>query len=201
VDRKLTEAMSMTRYFLFTLALSSLGCNPDVKGDDDDDDDVVSDDGGDDGGDPSHFNLYINEFMASNSSYEFDDVNGDANTPDWIELYNPSGGTIDLTGFTITDDLDEPGKHALDGLTLPAHGYLVLLAGDEEDDERAEFLPFNLGKDGDDIGFYDADGRALDRVTYTGQVTDVSAGRIPDGGELQYLPEASPGTSNPTGAR
>jgi large repetitive protein len=188
----------MTRCLLFAFAFASIACAPDADGGDDDDDDA-SDDGGD-GGDPSHFNLYINEFMASNASHDFDDPDGVSATPDWIELYNPSGGAVDLTGFTITDDLDEPGMHELDGLTLPAHGYLVLLGG-FADSSDATFLPFSLDKDEDEIGLYDPDGRPLDRVTFTGQITDVAAGRIPDGGELQFLPEATPGASNPTESR
>ena len=186
----------MTRCLLFVFAFASIACTPDPdKGDEDD----TSDDGGD-GGDPSHFNIYINEFMASNASLEFDNPDGDSFTPDWIELYNPSGGTLDLTGFTITDDFDEPGMHELDGLTLPAQGYLVLLGG-STDGGGAEYLPFRLDKDADEIGLFDPDGRALDRVTFTSQVTDVAAGRIPDGGELQFLPEATPGASNPTESR
>ena len=54
--------------------------------------------------------LYINEFMASNSSTIKDpDYNADA---DWIELYNDGSSSINLQGYYLTDKLDIPNKWA-----------------------------------------------------------------------------------------
>jgi hypothetical protein len=47
--------------------------------------------------------LYINEFMASNSSVitdpDFDE------SADWIELYNASPFSVDLGGYFLTDNI------------------------------------------------------------------------------------------------
>lgn len=43
----------------------------------------------------------INEFMASNSG-TIDDGNGQSS--DWIEIYNPTATEIDLAGWHLTDD-------------------------------------------------------------------------------------------------
>ena len=46
-------------------------------------------------------NPLITEFMASNDSTLND---GDGNSSDWIELYNPTAAAIDLAGWHLTDD-------------------------------------------------------------------------------------------------
>ena len=46
----------------------------------------------------------INEFLAANDSAN-QDPQGDYD--DWIELYNSGTETIDLTGYYLTDDLDD----------------------------------------------------------------------------------------------
>ena len=43
----------------------------------------------------------ISEFMADNAS-TLDDFQGDSS--DWLEVYNPTGQTVDLTGWYLTDD-------------------------------------------------------------------------------------------------
>ena len=44
----------------------------------------------------------INEFLANNTSTSLADEDGD--TPDWIELHNPDGGSVGLDGWYLTDD-------------------------------------------------------------------------------------------------
>ena len=50
--------------------------------------------------------VFINEASSSNSSFE--DEDGDS--PDWFELYNSDTSAINLTGWSITDDILEPAK-------------------------------------------------------------------------------------------
>ena len=165
-----------------------------------DDDDEGRD--GDSGGDSGLVvegggRLFINEFMASNASLPLDADDPEA-TPDWVELFNASPFDVSLAGFTITDDLDAPGLVTLGGLVIPAGGHLVLLA---DGGEGGVHLPFKLDADGDALGLFDPEGRPLDRITFGGQVSDVAAGRAPDGGALGFLPEPTPGESNPTELR
>jgi hypothetical protein len=152
---------------------------------------------GEDTASPSFpLSIYINEFMASNVSVFFEDMPSDY-TPDWIELYNPSDEAIDLTGYTITDDLEEPGQHILDGLRLEARGHLVLFA-DGDPETGPQHLGFKLDMDGESIGLYSDDGSPLDRIDFTGMMSDLVAARIPDGGELMGIYESTPGEANPT---
>jgi hypothetical protein len=137
--------------------------------------------------------IVINEFMASNQTGLQDESKA---FPDWLELYNPTDTTVDLDGWTLTDDLDEPEKHTLSSLEIAAGEFLVLFAdGDSDDGDR--HLGFSLNTDGEEVGLYAPDGDAIDRLEYGAQATDLSAARIPDGGsvwEITNLP--TPGEPN-----
>jgi hypothetical protein len=152
-------------------------------------------DGGDDGTTAgTDYDLYINEFMASNASTLADE--GGA-FPDWIELYNGGDTDINLGGWTITDDLEEPEKHPLDSaLVVEAGGYLVLFADDDED-EGTQHVGFNLSASGESIGLYSPDGRAVDELDYGELGTDVSIARVPDGSASWEVTDSpTPGASN-----
>ncbi|MCB9765795.1 MAG: lamin tail domain-containing protein [Alphaproteobacteria bacterium] len=144
--------------------------------------------------------LFINEFMASNSAWVFDESDPeDPWTPDWIEIYNPADVSVDLEDFTISDDLEEPDKHTLGDLSVPAGGFLLLYA-DGDPELGDEHLGFKLNREEDAIGLFSPEGVPLDQITYTDQVTDYSAARIPNGGEFSLTADATPGASNPSEA-
>jgi hypothetical protein len=143
--------------------------------------------------------LYINEFMADN-----DGVIPDPNDPnsfeDWIELYNASENTIDLSGMYITDDLTNPTKWLIPaGISIPSGGYLLFWA-DNDDEEGSTHTNFNLNKDGEDIGLFDTDTKGniiIDTISFGDQSMDISYGRENDGGEAWVFFESStPGYSN-----
>lgn len=138
--------------------------------------------------------LVINEFMASNARTIPADPNPGV---DWIELYNPTGQTIQLAGYALTDDLAVPRKHVLaSGAAIPAGGRLVLWADDGAGNGPLH-LGFHLATEGGAIGFSRPDGTWIDRVTYGAQETDFSAARGPDGSDrwsIEWHP--TPGTAN-----
>ena len=48
---------------------------------------------------------------------------------DWIEIYNASGGTIDVGGWYLSDDKDNLKKYKIASPTnIPSGGYLILTA-------------------------------------------------------------------------
>ncbi len=139
--------------------------------------------------------LCINEFMASNKTALTDDDS----TPDWIELHNPSTEEVSLAGWTITDDLTEPHKHALDGtLSVPPGGWLVLLA-DGDEDEGPRHLSFKLSAAGEDIGLFDGAGGG-EGISFPTQSADQSRARSPDccegEGCWQTVAFGTPGATN-----
>jgi hypothetical protein len=156
------------------------------------------DGGGDDGGDGATGTavgpVYINEFMPSNASTVQDE--GGA-FPDWIELYNDGDEVVELAGWTITDDLDEPGKHAFDAsLSIEPGGFLVLYADDDEE-EGPLHVGFSLLAEGESIGLYDAGGSAVDELNFGTVGTDLSMARVPDGSSVWEVTDAhTAGASN-----
>lgn len=73
--------------------------------------------------------LVINEVVTSNSTTLTDQF---GNTPDWIELYNSSDTTIDLAGYTFTDNPGKPAKWTCGSLTMAAKSYAVICASDSD---------------------------------------------------------------------
>ena len=71
--------------------------------------------------------LFINEFLASNQTNATDpDYNVSA---DWIEIYNASSETIELTGYFITDNLRDILKWKIpSGTEIEPGGFIIFWA-------------------------------------------------------------------------
>ena len=140
--------------------------------------------------------LYINEFMASNSSTISDEY-GDYD--DWIEIYNGSSTNLWLGDKYLSDNLASPTKWAFPDTTIGAGGFLIVWA-DGEPEQGPMHTTYKLSKDYEEIGIYnnEASGYALiDSVSYTSQSTDVSMGRVIDGAfEWKFYALPTPGSSN-----
>ena len=70
--------------------------------------------------------LRINEFLADNTAATLADE--DLETPDWIELHNPSAVAVNLSGWRLTDDAASLAKWTFPAVTIPAGGYRVVFA-------------------------------------------------------------------------
>ena len=141
--------------------------------------------------------LSLNEFMASNVS-TLTDANG--GTPDWIELVNTGDEAVDLTGFFLSDDATQLGRGPLpEGVEVEAGGYVLFLCDSDVTDDP-QFLPFRLSAGGEELILsYDfGDGpEIVEQTSFTGQTSDVSMARIPDGdGEWAESTSPSPGEAN-----
>ncbi len=100
--------------------------------------------------------LCINEFLPDNDAALLLD---DGSSPDWIELHNPGEEPVLLAGWSLSDDPDEPAKHALHSdVTVPPFGF-VLLYADGSDAVDPERVSFKLAADGGSLGLYDPTGQ------------------------------------------
>lgn len=72
--------------------------------------------------------VVINELMPSNGSTISDE---DGEYSDWIELYNSSTQSVDLTGFGISDDPSNPFKWIFPAVTVDANDHLLIFASDK----------------------------------------------------------------------
>jgi len=142
--------------------------------------------------------LIINEFMASNTTTVYDPV--DMTYPDWIELYNATDATIDLSGMYLTDNLSDPNDYQIPaGVTIASGQYLIFWA-DGQAYQGPTHTNFELNADGDEVGLADVDGATLiDGVDFDDlpQTTDISYGRYPNAGDnWRYLGTPTPGDEN-----
>ena len=129
--------------------------------------------------------VLINEWMADNDSTLADSADGSFD--DWIELYNYGSETVDLGGYFLTDDLEDPDQFEVPDngqYTIEPGGFLLVWADDDANQNTTNSVDlhvnFKLGKGGESIGVFGADGVAIDSVTFGEQTTDVSEGRYPD---------------------
>lgn len=116
--------------------------------------------------------------------------------PDWIEMYNPSNVSIDISGYKIYDVGGQSGtkpKKALPaGTIVTAGGYFVIVT----DDTSAS--GFGLSSTGESVWLEDATGTVIDNVAFPAMpVTTQSYGRYPDGtANWQLLGTITRGSSN-----
>lgn len=144
--------------------------------------------------------VYISEVLASNDSIEV--FPGDGNT-DWIELYNSSGQTVDLSGYGLSDNLGRPRKWQFPAGTYISPGeFKVILC-----DARAELsIPgqlhtsFKISRTKKEtICFCDPDGRVLDKMILPEMRTNVSYGRLTGMNGFYYYRTPSPLKANENG--
>ncbi len=143
--------------------------------------------------------IFINEFMASNSATIADSEGG---FDDWVELYNGGATPVDIGGMYVTDDLLEPTKWQIptsdpSQTTIAPGGYLLLWFDGEPAQGPLHVDP-KLGAGGEDIGLFASDGSTqIDALTFGQQNSDVSYGRLPDGGvDFQFFNNPTPGAAN-----
>ena len=143
-------------------------------------------------------NIYINEFMASNSSVLRDET---GSYKDWIELYNDNNLPVDVGGMFITDSIGDPVKYRIpvcdpEATTIPAKGFLVIWA-DDSTELGVLHMNFKLSRSGESIAIVQPNGLdILDSVVFPELIADAPYGQVEDGsGTFTYL-LATPGASN-----
>ena len=65
-------------------------------------------------------NIQLNEIVSSNQSSYYDE---DGDTPDWIELCNPTSSNISLNGWGLSDDLENLYKWQIPNVVLEPESF------------------------------------------------------------------------------
>ena len=142
----------------------------------------------------------INELMAGNTATVRDET--DRNFDDWFELHNAGATAVDLTAYSLTDNLTNTTQFVIPpGYVIPPGGFLLVWA--DEDTGRNTgggelHTNFRLALAGEDLGLFAPDGTLVDGFKFGQQTNDVSLGRFPDGSEppLAFMESPSPGKPN-----
>lgn len=136
--------------------------------------------------------IVVNELLASNEQGATDP---EGQFEDWIELYNTTNAELSLEGAFLSDDPDNLDKWAFPAVSIPAGGYLLLWA-DEDQDQDGLHTNFKLSKSGEYIILSNADGSVIDQVQFGSQETDLSYGRCPNGSGGFVVMNPSPNAAN-----
>jgi len=142
--------------------------------------------------------LYINEFMSSNLT-TLQDSDGDYS--DWIEIFNGGNSAINLEGYMISDDIEDPEKWIFPSIYLMPNSFLMVFASDKDRYDTTELhTNFKLKSDGEYLLLSNPESNELDRIDPVTLSADISFGCFPDGDDnLVILVSATPGSTNAPG--
>ena len=122
---------------------------------------------------PPAATVVINEVMAENLSA----VNHQGTYPDWVELFNAGASTVNLTGWSLSDDGTNPRRFVFPpGTTMAAGAYLVVWC--DSTNTSGLHSGFALDADGENLFLYDPNTNRVDAVSFGPQAADYSIGRV-----------------------
>lgn len=136
--------------------------------------------------------VVLNEVLADNQTI----ITNGTDFPDYVELYNAHSQTIDLWGYSLTDNLNQPRKFVFPTNTLIAPGDYLLVWCDSQTNLPGLHTGFNLNAKGEEVGLFNSSSVLLSSVTFGLQVPDLALGRIPNATGTWALNVPTPGQSN-----
>jgi len=142
--------------------------------------------------------VIINEFMASNK-VTWPDPQGEFD--DWIELHNTTDNEVNISGWYLSDNPDNPRKWVFpEGSVIAANSYLIVWA--DEDGKAPEGLHanFKLSSYGESVLLSSSDetkNLIMDHIQFASQKADVSYGRLSTKPNVFEEMIPSPGKPNP----
>ena len=138
--------------------------------------------------------IHISEIMAST-----DDASLSQGAYDWIEIYNSAAGTVDLSGWGLSDNSAHPRKWQFpSGASIGAGEYMVVhCSGKDTKSSDGYHTSFALSADGGySVTLSNPQGEVVDRVAVGRQYTNISVGRVYGISGARYFLEPTPGAAN-----
>ncbi len=147
--------------------------------------------------DGSAIGLKISEFQSSNKTTL---AAQDGSYPDWVEIHNPTGAAIDLSGFGLSDKREKPMRWTFpEGTTIEAGGYLLVYC-DGVSDLTGQYpgelhASFSLSAYEESVVLSSASGQCIDAVDYKGIPADASYIQT-ENGTWEVTAKPTPGYPN-----
>ncbi len=121
--------------------------------------------------------VYISEVCAANAR--------SSESSDWIEFFNGSDSDVDLSGYTVSDDRENPGKWTIPSLTIRAKGYAVIEASPAT--SEVTVAPFGISPTGDTLILSNPQGSIIDVFDSGVLRAGVTSGRVQGDGSIQRV--------------
>lgn len=115
------------------------------------------------------------KIIAANHSIRINEVESNGDTPDWVEVYNTSDVTVDISGWYLYDN--DPAGHKDD--VIPVIENTVLQPHQVYVFDQDQAFNFGLGAN-DCVTLYDHEGNIVDEYSWTQHATGTYS-RVPDG--------------------
>jgi hypothetical protein len=149
--------------------------------------------------------VVISEFLAAQLN-PAGLVDEDGQLQDWIELHNVSAVPVNLEGWSLTDDPEDPDLWLFPNVTIPAAGRLVVFASmkDRRPNTGNLHTNFKLNAGGEYLALLNAESprRVMTQLDYPEQRNDFSYGVDAQSGWRYFqtpTPRAPNGTSTIAG--
>ena len=137
-----------------------------------------------------NYPVYINEVVASNSSYP----NPDGRCCDYIEIFNGANYPVDLTGFQLGDIAGKQRYIFPYGTVLEPGSYYVIYCDSTVEDRS--YAPFGISRSGGEMFYLIGSSNAIvDQMTTIPSDMDQSMIRLEDGSWI-ISDQLTPGISN-----
>ncbi|MDE6539333.1 MAG: lamin tail domain-containing protein, partial [Ruminococcus sp.] len=130
--------------------------------------------------------ISINEVCSENTFYKAPD----GEIYSWVEICNSTSKTVDISGWGLSDDPENPLKCTLAGGTvLKAGQKTVIFCSPKHAD-------IDIDKDENILILSDRKGNEMDRITFKKTEPNISYGQFPDGSGNYAVMECTPYKSN-----
>ena len=141
--------------------------------------------------------VVISEVLCSNNQIDFDAT---GSSSDYIEIENRGSEPVNLAGYGLTDNADNPAKFRFPDVTLQPGGYAVVYATGA-DDATAESMQasFKLSRLGNTLSLFNAGDQLIDRYFIGTVPQNVSVGREEGATEILYFSTPTPDKANGDG--
>jgi len=128
--------------------------------------------------------VVINEVMSKNTSTATD---SDGEYDDWIELFNLTSATIDLSGYYLSDTKKDVSKWKFpEKSSIGPNGYLIIWA-DNDTLETGLHATFKFSATGEEAVLSNPQKTIIDKVTFSEQTLELTYSRVPNGtGEFKW---------------
>lgn len=146
-----------------------------------------------------YMELLINEVCSSNKS-SFKDAAG--NSPDWVEIFNPTDMEVSLADVGLSDtETDQFLFTFPDDAVIPAYGYIIVCCDDAASEAEGEYhAPFKLSSNGETLYLTHAKKGSIDSVTFPELEKDITYGRYRNGSDNLVRLSPTAGSSNDGGS-